>query len=45
MIAYKLFIIKIVFNEHKDILEWECPKAFRPYRLIYINLHVKYETI
>ena len=21
---------------------WECPKAFRPYRLVYINLHVKY---
>ena len=27
-------IMKILFNEHKHILEWECPNAFRPYRLV-----------
>ena len=41
MIAYKQVYLSVMiaykqnlFNEHKHILEWECPKAFRPYCLV-----------
>ena len=35
MIAYRqIKLQKFYFNEHKDILAWECPKAFRPYHLV-----------
>ena len=27
-------IAKALFNEHKHVLVWECPKVFRPYCLV-----------
>ena len=34
---YADLITKVLFNEHKHILEWEWPKAFTPYRLVLVS--------